>query len=285
VSIKLPAEVGDLRLTNGKTYRSVVVLSQTSSALSVKHAGGLTRIEKQHLPPEVLARFPLNAELAAQEQQAQETADRRRNKELQLAEQRKSAERARNAANTSSKAAGPAGYQQSAVTPPSAAQTPANFLENPQEQIARSPHGLFLVRWMHSYGDVNLTVRNATTSSYKFDYRQIQGLGLDNGEVLNPVDVKFKATEVANYWLDGGKEQTFLLVFPGQPKFAAMSWTGTEEWRLAGYPFSTIATSKTTAIQQTREVAAATKAAQKASMAKSEAAYTKAEADKRLINK
>lgn len=283
---KFPVQVGDIMLTNGKSFRSVVVLSQTSAAISVKHTGGLTKIEKQLLPPELLARFPVSAELAAQEQQAQETAVRRRNEELQLAEQRKSAERVRSAAaNMARKSAGPAGNQQSADTPQSPAVAATNVLSNPQEQIAHSPHGLFLVHWSQSESVVSVTVRNATTSSYKFDFRQIQGLVLDSGEVLSPIDVKFMAAVVANYWLDSGQEHTFHLVFPGQPKFAAMSWTGTEEWRLKGYPFSTIATSKATAIQQTREVAAATKAAQRATAAKSEAEYTKAQADKRLINK
>lgn len=263
--------LGDVTLTDGRTFKSVVVMSQSATSLSVKYAGGLTKLDKRLLPPALQAQFPVDEALAAQEQAAAEVA-RQQSVAAEQERQRKAAERARIAAENAAKAAAARPAAQSIGQNP-VPNTMVVNLPTQQEQQARSPHGLFIVRWYQSGSNVYLTVRNAGTSSYKFDFRQVQALVQDSAAVVAPVDVVFQKTEIANYWLDGGKEQVFRLVFPSSPKFAAVSWTGTEEWRLTGNPYSPAATSKETAIQQSREVAVATKAANKASSAQREAEY------------
>lgn len=271
IETKKNISLGDVTLTDGRTFKSVVVMSQSATALSVKHAGGLTKLDKKLLPPEWQAQFPVDEELALKEQAANQAA-REQAVAAEQERQRKAAERARFAAENAARAAAARPAAQSAGQNQVASPMPANA-PTVQEQQARSPHGLFIVRWYQSGSDVYLTVRNAGTSSYKFDFRQIQALVQDSATLVAPVDVVFKKTEVANYWLDGGKEQTFRLIFPSSPRFAALSWTGTEEWRLTGNPYSPAATSKETALQQSREVAVANKAASKAQAAKSSADY------------
>ena len=70
-----PVVLGDLQLTNGRTYKAASVVSDSPIRLTIRHAGGLAQIEKRHLPAELQARFP--ADTAAHEKAEREAAERR----------------------------------------------------------------------------------------------------------------------------------------------------------------------------------------------------------------
>lgn len=279
---KKAGSLGDVTLTDGRTLRGVVVMSQSATALSVRHAGGLTKIDKKLLPPALRAQFPVDEALAAKEQAA---AQADREKAAALKQEREAAERARVIAEKAAKAAAEKEQAANPINPRDARVVPTTVpkMISVEDQMAHAPDGLFLVSWSETYGDVRVRVRNPGISSHKFEFRQIQALALD-GTVIAPRDVIFPKTEVANYWLDGSSERFFHLVFPGKPKLAALSWTVATEWRLRDNELSPFATSAEAALQQTRETAAAAKAAANAQRAQQSAEYNARLVEKKTGN-
>lgn len=62
----LPASAADLTLTDGRTFRDASIVSQSPRKVVIKHADGLSGVEKTLLPAELSARYPID-EAAARE--------------------------------------------------------------------------------------------------------------------------------------------------------------------------------------------------------------------------
>jgi hypothetical protein len=226
---RLPAEIGDVALASGRVMRSVVVLSQTGLAINVRHAGGLTKIEKQHLPPELLARFPINAEQAVKEDQAAKEELARR------------VEQAQAASLWLVRAPGPrvpGALAADAATPEQAAAAKAELatrVASPAEQLARAPKGLYITTWANrSGGEVTLEVSNPTTSAQKMEPRELVALRLDNGQSVPGGDVRFEVKDRADQWVDAGQRRSFRVQFLSGVTIAAVAWAGSGEWRVSG---------------------------------------------------
>lgn len=276
--VRLPAEIGDVTLTDGRTLRSVVVLSQTSTAINVRHGGGLTKIEKRQLPPETLARFPISEELAAREKQQAQAAEAQRAAQQKLVNQRKAEQAA-----AAKVAAGPAGG--GATTSP--AQNPASKPATPAEQLAHAPKGLYITNWgANTAGEVVVEVVNPTTSAQKMDARDLVALQLDTGQVVQGDDLRFSAREVANNWVEAGQRKLFTVHVPGGLKLAAIAWAGSGEWRvMAGWAEATMVTSETEAIKLAQLAAKVEKERQRVQRNQSGALSATKEQEKSLVTK
>jgi hypothetical protein len=231
-SPRLPLEIGDVALADGRVMRSVVVLSQNGLAINVRHAGGLTKIEKRQLPPELLAQFPINEAQAAREEQAAREGLARREEKAQVASLW---------AVRAPILRGPRKFAAAAATPDPAAATKAAVdpgIASPAEQLARAPNGLYIATWSNrSGGEVTMVVANPTGSARKLEPRELVALRLDNGQEMPGSDVRFEVKERADQWVDAGQRRTFRVQFLGGVTIAAVSWAGSGVWRVSG-PFT-----------------------------------------------
>jgi hypothetical protein len=226
----LPATIGDVALANGRVLRSVVILSQTGLAINVRHAGGLTKIEKRLLPAELLARFPVNEDQAAREEQAAKEGLVRR------------VEHAQAASLWVVRAPGPrlpgVAAAGAATTPDQAAAAKAELAKrvaSPAEQLSRSPKGLYITTWSNrSGGQITLEVANPTASAQKIEPRDLVALRLDNGQQVLGGDVRFDVKDRADPWVDAGQRRSFRVQFPSGGALAAVAWAGSGEWRVPG---------------------------------------------------
>jgi hypothetical protein len=225
---RLPFEVGDLALANGRTLRSVVVLSQTASSINVRHAGGLTKIEKRDLPPELLVRFPVNDAQAAKDQEAA-SRDRAQREEKALA----AGLWVVRPGQPGTRAAPSLASDRETANPKDAAKT--DHVASPADQLARAPKGLYIATWSNlNSGEIKLEVINPTSTAQKIDARDLVALRLDNGRSVPGGDVRFPVQERADLWVDAGKRRTFRVQFLGGVSIAAIAWVGSSEWRVSG---------------------------------------------------
>lgn len=74
VVISSALSAADLTLRDGRTLRDYRILSQSPGTLTVRHAGGLAKIDKAQLPPELAALYPVDPAAVAAERQANERA-------------------------------------------------------------------------------------------------------------------------------------------------------------------------------------------------------------------
>jgi hypothetical protein len=87
-----------LKLSDGRTFSAWAIMSQTASAVVVKHKGGIVKIDKKLLPPDVLSLYPINeakaeaeaaalarAKQAGDERRAEVEAQQQREYQLRLA--------------------------------------------------------------------------------------------------------------------------------------------------------------------------------------------------------
>lgn len=227
----LPAEIGDLTLRNGRVLRSVVVLSQTGLAINVRHTGGLMQIEKQALPPELLARFPVDQEQAKREEQLAAAARARREEQAQVG-----ALWVVRPAQPGSRAAGKyAGPRPTANAEAPANVVPATRAATPGEQLARAPKGLYITTWSNlAGGEIKLEVVNPTGSAQKMEPRDLVALRLDDGGSVAGSDLRFPVQERADQWVDAGQRKSFRVQFLGGVAIAAVAWVGSAEWRVFG---------------------------------------------------
>lgn len=273
---RLPVEVGDLTLTNGKVFKAVVVMSQTSSAINVRHAGGLTKIEKALLPLEMLARFPVSEEMAAKEEQARREGAQRRAQEEAAARQKR-LQQVRPA---------PAGPVTPAPRADAAATSPSVVKRaTPQEQVARAPHGLYILNWNGGYSnEASVTVCNPTGSPQKLDPRQLRGLMAGSGQQVGGVELKFRVQEIADAWVKPGQTRSFTVKFESSG-VVAIGWDDGREWRVTTTTEAAAAERPDQALALAREIAAEAKERARRDSAEGQAASAKAQADKRLINR
>lgn len=279
--LRLPADVGDVALSNGRVMRSVVVLSQTGVAINVRHAGGLTRIEKQHLPPELLARFPINLEQAAREEQAAKEGLARREEQARVAALWSiRAPLGRATRKFAAKAEKPA--------PAAAAKNDlGSRVASPAEQLARAPKGLYITTWSNrTGGEIALTVTNPTASAQKIDPRELVALRLDNGQSVPGSDLRFEVREKADPWVDAGQRRTLRVMFPGGGTIAAVAWAGSGEWRVSGpYTEAAAVTSEDEAMTLARANAKEAKERARKEANQKRAAQALDKLDDRLIGK
>lgn len=289
-SVRLPAELGDVTLVDGRTFRAVVVLSQTSSAINVRHGGGLTKIEKRQLPPEILARFPISEEMAVREQQQAQAAAEARAAEQQavqqkLAEQKKAARMAAQKAAAQAAAAGaPAGGVANQAVNPALYK-----VATPAEQLAHAPKGLYITNWnAGSSGIAVVTVVNPTSTTQKMDPHDLVVLQLDSGRTVQGDELRFSGREVASNWVDAGQRKTFTVRFPGgDVKLAAIAWVGSDEWRVLApnYAEAPTATSEDEAIRLTQTIAKDAKELQRVRSNQARAISATKEQEKHLVTK
>jgi hypothetical protein len=279
--LRLPADVGDVALSNGRVMRSVVVLSQTGTAISVRHVGGLTKIEKQHLPPELLARFPINLEQAAREEQAAKEGLARRVEQAQVA-----------ALWSFRPPLGRATRKYAAIAqqpaPVAAAKNDlSSRVASPAEQLARAPKGLYITTWSNRLdGGIALTVANPTTSAQKINPHDLVALRLDNGRSVPGGNLQFEVKERADQWVDAGQRKTFRVMFPGGDIIAAVAWTGSGEWRVSGpYTEAAAVTSEDEAMTLARANAKEAKERARREANQKRAAQAIDKLDDRLIGK
>lgn len=74
VALSTAISAADLQLSDGRTLRDYRIISQSPGTLTVRHAGGLAKIDKAQLPPEIAAQYPIDPAALAAEQQANERA-------------------------------------------------------------------------------------------------------------------------------------------------------------------------------------------------------------------
>jgi hypothetical protein len=67
VAIAVAALGADLKLTDGRVFEDYRITTQTPTTVTVRHAGGMARIEKKLLPPEVLEAYPVDEAAAPAE--------------------------------------------------------------------------------------------------------------------------------------------------------------------------------------------------------------------------
>jgi len=68
-------KLGEVKLTDGRTYKDVVFVSESPMRITVRHSGGLAQLEKKKLPATLLAQYP--ADEAAAERQRIEDEQRK----------------------------------------------------------------------------------------------------------------------------------------------------------------------------------------------------------------
>lgn len=282
-SLRLPAEIGDLALTNGRVMRSVVILSQTGLAINVRHAGGLTKIEKQLLPPDLLARFPIDEEQAAREERAAKEGLARREEQAQVA----ALWAVRPPPTGSRDARRYAGLAKTPKPQPSAATGAGPGVASPAEQAARAPKGLYITTWSNlAGGEIKLEVVNPTTSTQKIDPRDLVALRLDNGRLTTGNDLRFPVQERADQWVFAGQRRSFRVQFLGSGTLAAIAWAGSGEWRVFGpHPEAAAAASEDEAMKLARANDKAARERARMEANKSRAARAIDKLDDRLIGR
>lgn len=259
--------------------RSVVVLSQTGLAINVRHAGGLTKIEKQHLPPDLLARFPINEEQAAREEQTAKEGLARREEQAQVAALW-SVRPGQPGPRVPRKYAG-------AVATPDSKTDLKTRVASSAEQAARAPKGLYITTWSNlTGGEIKLEVANPTTSAQKIEPRELVALRLDNGRSMPGGEIRFPVQERADQWVDAGQRRSFRVQFLGGVTLAAVAWVGSAEWRVSGpYAEAAAATSEDEAMTLARANDKEAKERARMEANKSRAAKAIDKLDDRLIGK
>lgn len=63
------AVADDLALKDGRVLKDAVVLKQDAATITVRHTGGFTQVEKQFLPDDLAAKYPIDYEAAEREQE------------------------------------------------------------------------------------------------------------------------------------------------------------------------------------------------------------------------
>ncbi len=96
------AVAADITLTDGQTFTNAKIISSSPGRVCIRHAGGLTQVEKTLLPPDLAARYPATPDaVAAEDAKHAEDAEKRLAKE----EKRRETERVRPRRSTPSYAA------------------------------------------------------------------------------------------------------------------------------------------------------------------------------------
>lgn len=262
-----PVDVGDVTLTDGRVLAAAAVLGDSAHTLTVRHGGRVEKIDKALLPPELLARWPVDPVRAGAEERDRQEAAARRAAEIEQGRRNAEAIRRENIAE----AQAAKGAADKATAEEDTRRRAAEVRERVRlAQLARAPGGLFLVHWIPDpmrLGDAVVVLRNADTTPRAFDPRRLHGLRPD-GSVLTAGDVVFTAADKVSLWLDPGAERRFTVRFAGAPTVIALAWSAdSADWRLRGAA-ELAASSTAAAVEAERTRVAAEKARQTADRAR-----------------
>jgi hypothetical protein len=82
-------KLGDITLTDGRLYKATALVSETSTHITVRHEGGIAKLEKAKLPEAMRTQYPVDQAAADREKADEETrkakieADRRKLREYE----------------------------------------------------------------------------------------------------------------------------------------------------------------------------------------------------------
>jgi hypothetical protein len=63
----VPVSAGDIALTDGRVLKNATVVSQSPGRVCIRHAAGITQVEKSKLPAELAEQYPATPEAVAAE--------------------------------------------------------------------------------------------------------------------------------------------------------------------------------------------------------------------------
>lgn len=186
----------DLELVDGRILKNWKVMNVTAGFITIRHSGGATKIPKQLLPADVLAKFPIDPIAAAEAQrQAEESRAKaaealaaaatipgsmqererlyRIGKEKQRLENLKEARRQEEA-----RRAELAAERESEIE--------AERIK--QFEISQSRDGLLLSRVRTNMASAVVSMKNVSSSSQSFDWRQLRAR-FRRGQVRQPTNI------------------------------------------------------------------------------------------------
>lgn len=236
-TISVPAVCGaDLQLADGRVLKDWKVMNASAGFLTIRHSGGAVKVPKELLPPEVLAKFPINA--AAIEAERREIEEGKRKAEERMAQVAAKEEAAQEARAATYRAAASqyAVRQAQEARRLEAAISAARDEEFRREQEAQkqreketreSRDGLYLARLTTNMASAVVTMKNLTSSSVSFEWRNLRAR-FRKGEIREPTvivvtDKKF------GYVVDAGETRTFEVGF-GSRVIGDGNWLDDVAW-------------------------------------------------------
>ena len=101
-----PTKLGDVKLSDGRVYKAAIFVSETPTHITVRHEGGLAKLDKAKLPAAMRSQYPIDQAAAERERAAEETSkakiesDRRKLRDYEQAQSAKAARERRTTATT-----------------------------------------------------------------------------------------------------------------------------------------------------------------------------------------
>jgi len=234
--VAAPVLANDLTLNDGRVLKNWRVMSVSPGFITLRYDGGAMRVQKEMLPPELLAKYPIDpVAVAAEKAQTIEGLRITEERRAEIAAREKLVEyeraRAYEAARAKDKAVADREAQVKAAVEGAArdreiALLHAAELQKRKEQ-EESRDGLYLAAVNTNMASVVVTMKNISTSSQTFEWRQLRAK-FTGGEVreptnLVPTDRKF------GYVVEPDQSRTFEVAF-GVRKLGDGNWIREVSW-------------------------------------------------------
>jgi hypothetical protein len=215
-----PASGAELVLKDGRVFKEWKVMSVSAGYLTIRHADGAARVAKELLPPELLAKFPVDAAALEAEKREIERGRRIAEEQRLATAAREEAAREERAKRYAAAKAREAGYDkqelqarlavvEGSVAAKAAEDQRALMEQDKQEREARD--GLYMLRLRVEMASAIVTMKNVSTGTQTFDWRQMKGR-FRKGEVRAATNLAAQDRKFG-YMLDPGEIRTFEIGF------------------------------------------------------------------------
>ena len=226
----------DMTLADGRVLKNWRVMSVSPGTITLRYDGGALKVQKNLLPPEILARYPIDEAAAAEEKRAAEEI-RRKNAEnpdpyagmsnsmkerLRRYREGKEKERLENLREAQR-------IEEEREREREAEREKEREAERQQKlEESMSRDGLMVWRVRNNLASAIITMKNTSRSAQSFEWRQLRAR-FRGGQVRQPSNIVVTDNKFG-YQVEPGETRTFEIAF-GVRNYGDGNWLDEVSWQ------------------------------------------------------
>lgn len=236
IGFAVGVQAADLTLADGRVLKNWRVMSVSPGYLTIRYDGGAVKIQKELLPPEVRARYPVDEAAAAEERRENEEARQKRIEDLEQNaglpnsmqervrryREGKEKERLRNIAEAKRIEEERENERLAEIERERAAEKQQKL----EESLSRD--GLLLARVRTNLASAVVTMKNTSKSLQTFEWRQLRAR-FRGGQVREPSNIVVTDKQFG-FQVEPGKTRTFEVAF-GTRSYGDGDWLDEIAWK------------------------------------------------------